>query len=129
MQHFVHYFLHFGFPFLIAFFFFKKEWKKVALILLATMLVDIDHLLATPIFDPHRCSFGFHPLHSYYAMGVYFFLLFLKKPYSIIGFGLLLHILTDFIDCLFMYNACNSCLENVPAKGILETISRLLFQL
>ena len=40
----------------------------------AVMLIDLDHLLATPIFDPARCSIGFHPLHSYYAIGVYFIL-------------------------------------------------------
>ena len=127
MQTFIHYFLHFGFPVLIAFFFFRKDWKKVAVILLATMLVDLDHLLANPIFDPNRCSFGFHILHSYYAIGFYIVLLFFKRPYNIIGLGLLLHMLTDFIDCLFMYNACKSCLENVPAKELLKTVSSLFF--
>ena len=32
--------------------------------MLATWLVDLDHLLAEPVFDPERCSVGFHPLHS-----------------------------------------------------------------
>ncbi|WP_272148568.1 DUF6122 family protein [Tenacibaculum aiptasiae] len=102
MQTFIHYFLHFGFPFILAYVFFKKEWKKVSLILLATMLVDLDHLLATPIFTPNRCSINFHPLHTYYAMIIYVLLLFFKKPFNIIGIGLLLHMLTDYIDCLFM---------------------------
>ncbi|KAB1153443.1 hypothetical protein F7018_16550 [Tenacibaculum aiptasiae] len=102
MQTFIHYFLHFGFPFILAYVFFKKEWKKVSLILLATMLVDLDHLLATPIFAPNRCSINFHPLHTYYAMIIYVLLLFFKKPFNIIGIGLLLHMLTDYIDCLFM---------------------------
>lgn len=127
MQTFIHYFLHFGLPVLIAFFFFRKDWKKVTVILLATMLVDLDHLLASPIFDPNRCSFGFHVLHSYYAIVFYIVLLFFKRPYNIIGLGLLLHMLTDFIDCLFMYNACSSCLENAPAKELLKTISSLFF--
>ncbi|WP_417800880.1 DUF6122 family protein [Tenacibaculum sp.] len=127
MQLFIHYFLHFGFPIIIAYLFFRKNWKKVALLLLATMLVDVDHLLVTPIFDPNRCSFGFHVLHSYYAIIMYALLLFLKRPYNIIGLGLLLHMLTDFIDCLFMYNACNSCLENAPARKLLEAISKLFF--
>lgn len=56
MQAFVHYFLHFGFPLVIAYVFFKKDWKKAYLILLATMLVDLDHLLADPIFAANRCS-------------------------------------------------------------------------
>jgi hypothetical protein len=55
-----HYFLHLIFPGIIAFVFYRKDWKKVYLILLATMLVDLDHLLADPIFDPNRGSIGFH---------------------------------------------------------------------
>lgn len=66
--------------------------------MLATMLVDLDHLLATPIFDPGRCSINFHPLHSYWAMLVYVLLLFFKKT-RIIAVGLLFHMLTDFQDC------------------------------
>lgn len=62
------------------------------------MLVDVDHLFATPIFDPDRCSIGFHPLHSYWAIAVYVALLFFKKT-RIIAVGLLFHMLTDYIDC------------------------------
>lgn len=102
MQLFIHYFLHLGFPLVIAFVCFRKDWKKTYLILLATMLVDADHLLATPIFQANRCSINYHPLHTYYAMIVYFVILFFKKPYRIIGIGLLFHMLTDFIDCLQM---------------------------
>ena len=64
------------------------------------MLVDLDHLLADPIFDPKRCSIGFHPLHSYVAIGLYPILLFFKKTRAV-GVGLLFHMLTDFIDCQF----------------------------
>ena len=32
------------------------------------MVIDVDHLLADPIYDPDRCSIGFHPLHSHAAM-------------------------------------------------------------
>lgn len=67
--------------------------------MLGTMLVDLDHLLANPIFDPSRCSIGFHPLHSYYAIAVYFILLLFPKS-RIIAVGLLFHMLTDYIDCL-----------------------------
>ncbi len=66
--------------------------------MLATMLVDVDHLLASPIFDSGRCSINFHPLHTYWAMGVYVVLLFFKKT-RIIAVGLLFHMLTDYIDC------------------------------
>ena len=126
MQTFVHYFLHLIFPFFIAFVFFRKEWKKVYLILLATMLVDLDHLLATPIFEANRCSIQFHPLHTYYAMGVYGLLLFFRKPFNIIGIGLLFHMLTDLIDCLWMYTNCKSCFADSPAFELLSAISRLL---
>ncbi|MDP2686163.1 MAG: DUF6122 family protein [Aequorivita sp.] len=98
LQTFVHYTLHLLVPGLIAFIFFRKEWKKAWLIMLATMLVDVDHLLATPLFDPTRCSINFHPLHTYWAMGVYVLLLFFKKT-RIIAVGLLFHMLTDYIDC------------------------------
>ena len=72
----LHYFLHLGFPLLIAYVFFKSHWKQAYLILLATMLVDLDHLLANPVFQADRCSINFHPLHTYYAMLGYVILLF-----------------------------------------------------
>ncbi len=93
-----HYSFHFIFPAFIAFYFFKKDWKKVYLIFISMMLIDLDHLLANPIFDPNRCSINFHPLHSYIAIGFYFILLIWKKT-RVIGIGLLLHILADTIDC------------------------------
>ena len=67
----------------------------------ATMLVDLDHLLAEPIFSASRCSIGFHPLHSYLAIGTFIVLAFYRKT-RILAVGLLLHMLTDFIDCLWM---------------------------
>lgn len=126
MQHFTHYFLHLVFPFLIAFIFFRKDWKRVYFILLATMLIDLDHLFANPIFQRNRCSINFHPLHTYYAAIGYFVLLFLKKPLNIIGIGLLLHLITDFIDCVFTYSSCKSCLNNAPAIKLIEGISKII---
>ncbi|MEM6542924.1 MAG: DUF6122 family protein, partial [Bacteroidota bacterium] len=89
-------------PLGIAYVLFKAEWKKAYLILIATMLVDLDHLIATPIFQADRCSINFHPLHTYYAMIVYVGVLFLRKPFNIIGVGLLFHMLTDALDCWMM---------------------------
>ena len=94
----VHYSLHFLVPLSISYFFFKDKWKKVYLIFLLSMLIDLDHLLANPIFDPNRCSINFHPLHSYIAVGFYCLGLFLKKT-RILCIALLFHILTDLIDC------------------------------
>lgn len=101
VQFIVHYGLHFIFPGLIAYIFFKNQWKKAWLIMIATMLVDLDHLLATPIFEASRCSIGFHPLHSYPAIGLYWVLVFIPQV-RIIAIGLLFHMLTDYQDCLWM---------------------------
>lgn len=96
-----HYFLHLIFPGFIALVFYREDWKKVYFILLATMLVDLDHLFANPVFDPLRNSIGFHILHSYYAIAVYFLMLFFKGNIRIIAIGLLFHMLTDFQDYYF----------------------------
>ncbi len=103
MQQVVHYFFHLVFPLGIAFIFYKPKWKKSYLILLLTMLVDLDHLLADPVFDSSRCSIGFHPLHSYTAIIIYAILLFHPKL-RVIAIGLLMHMVTDGIDCLFNIN-------------------------
>jgi hypothetical protein len=94
----IHYSFHFIVPAIIAVAFFKENWKKVYLIFIATMFIDVDHLLANPIFDQNRCSINFHPLHSYVAIAIYFLLLIWKKS-RILALGLLLHILADTIDC------------------------------
>lgn len=100
LQFLVHYSLHLLFPGLISWFFFHEQWKKAWLIMLATMLVDLDHLLATPIFEAGRSSIGFHPLHSYYAITIYFIMALFPKL-RIVAIGLLFHMLTDFQDCLW----------------------------
>ncbi len=97
----IHYSLHFLFPGILAYFLFPKIWKKAWLIMILTMIIDLDHLLATPIFDPHRCSINFHPLHSYFAGFIYFLMLFLKTT-RIMAVGLLFHLITDALDCLWL---------------------------
>ncbi len=97
----IHYGFHFLIPLGIALIFFPKQWKKVYLIFIGAMLIDLDHLLADPVFDPNRCSIGFHFLHGIYAIIGYSILLFLKKT-RIIGIALLWHILTDQLDCWMM---------------------------
>jgi hypothetical protein len=102
MQQVVHYFLHLVFPLGVVFIFYRHTWKKSYFILLSTMLVDLDHLFADPVFDPSRCSIGFHPLHSYTAILVYVLLLLHPKT-RIVGIGLLMHMATDAIDCFSEY--------------------------
>lgn len=69
--------------------------------MVSTMVVDLDHLLATPIFDPNRCSLGCHPLHTWPAIGVYLVLAAVPKM-RLIGLGLLIHMALDGLDCLWM---------------------------
>ncbi len=97
----IHDILHFLIPALVAYFGFKENRLRVFLIMMATMAVDLDHLLADPIYDPSRCSINFHPLHSYAAIGVYCILPFFSKL-RLIGIGLLIHMALDFIDCVWM---------------------------
>ena len=71
--------------------------------MLCTMLIDLDHLLAQPIFDPDRCSLGFHPLHTWWAAIIYGGLLLLPSwKWRAVGTGCVLHLCTDGIDCLLM---------------------------
>lgn len=98
LQFVVHYGMHFIVPLGITFLFYRNKLWKVYFIFLLAMLIDLDHLLADPIFDPNRCSIGFHPLHSYIAIAAYVGMLFFNKT-RIIGLALLWHILTDWVDC------------------------------
>lgn len=97
----LHYGIHFIAPIVIGYFFYKEQRLRAIIILLAAILIDLDHLLATPIFEANRCSINFHPLHTYWAMAIYISLLFFKKT-RIFGIALLLHMLADFVDCLFI---------------------------
>lgn len=84
-----------------------------------TMLVDVDHVFACKhfledagwtgflhlldcpdLYVADRCSIGFHPLHSYAAIGVYVLMLFVPWL-RVIATGLLFHMVTDFQDCLW----------------------------
>jgi len=95
----VHYGIHFLVPIAIAFLFFPKEKRLwVLFILLAGIAIDIDHLLADPIFDSQRCSIGFHPLHSYWSIIVYVSMVLFKKT-RLIGMALTIHIIADLADC------------------------------
>lgn len=101
LQPLAHYGCHFFLPLFIALAWYKSNWKFVYFIMLLGILIDLDHLLTDPIFDPNRCSINFHPLHTYYAMVVYIALLLIKKT-RLLGIGLIIHIVADFVDCSFM---------------------------
>ena len=102
LQAIIHYSLHFLVPGMIAYIFFKNQWKKAWLIFVLTMLVDVDHLWSNPIFEAGRCSINFHFLHSYIAIAIYAVVFIFSKKnslFKLISLGLLFHMLTDFIDC------------------------------
>ena len=94
----IHILLHFLIPAVVVWLFFKKEWKFAYLVMASTMLVDLDHLLANPVYDPARCSIGFHPLHGFLAMALYVTLCFFPKT-RYAGIGLVIHMILDAIDC------------------------------
>jgi len=94
-----HILLHFLVPMLVAVLFYRDKWFKAMLIMWLTMLVDLDHLLADPIYDPDRCSIGFHPLHQPVMIVLYGLLLVHPKT-RLVGWGLLIHMTLDGLDCL-----------------------------
>ena len=96
----LHILLHFVVPLLVALVYDKQRWFKIWLLMCATMLVDLDHLLATPIYDANRCSINFHPLHSYWMIGLYAMMLIPKKV-RVVVMGLLIHMALDWQDCLY----------------------------
>jgi hypothetical protein len=64
---------------------------------MATMVVDIDHLWANPIYDPDRCSIGFHLLHQPEFIALYLVLAMIPKM-RLIGIGCLVHMALDGIE-------------------------------
>jgi len=90
--------LHFLAPAVLTGLFYRKKWKIAYLLMIATMLVDIDHIFANPIYDPNRCSIGFHPLHELWFIGLYVALCFIPKT-KLVGIGLSVHMALDAIDC------------------------------
>jgi len=109
----LHIALHFLVPALIVALFFRKRWWQSYLWLLAGLAIDIDHLLASPVYDPLRCSIGFHPLHTWPAVLVY--LAFLLHPRTrLLGIGLFVHLLLDAGDCLQMPDGADKLRAFLP---------------
>ena len=99
--HIIHYAFHLLVPFVFGKLFWKENWWKASLIMVGTMGIDLDHLLADPIFEPSRCSIGFHPLHTQWAGGVYGGLLAIPSwKWRAVAVGCLWHLCTDAIACM-----------------------------
>ena len=101
-KEFLHYGIHFILPVLVALLFYPRNRLWALFVLLSGILIDLDHLLARPIFDPDRCSIGFHPLHTYWAITVYALLLVFPKT-RIYGLALMIHVLADITDCYYPF--------------------------
>ncbi|WP_207681024.1 DUF6122 family protein [Desulfonema magnum] len=97
----IHLSLHFIIPGIVARSAFAERWKNAWFVMVLTMAVDFDHFLADPVYNPGRCSIGFHPLHSYLAIFVYMILTVTPKT-RLVGLGLLIHMALDGIDCIWM---------------------------
>ena len=94
----IHILLHALVPLAIAFATGRDEWRSRFAWMMAGMVIDLDHLLADPIYDPARCSIGFHPLHTTIPIVAYVALALWPKT-RWFGVGLCLHVLLDAIDC------------------------------
>jgi hypothetical protein len=113
----IHIALHFAVPFVVAFIFYNQRWSNATMIMILTLIVDVDHLLADPIYDPNRCSIGFHPLHTAIPILFYFLMFLIPLLYKkiskktdisplvqvihLLGLGLMIHMFLDWTDCLF----------------------------
>jgi hypothetical protein len=92
---------HFLVPALVARFGFGERRLRAWLVLVSTMVVDLDHLLAVPVYDPDRFSLGFHPLHAWVLQPVYVMLALWPRT-RLVGLGLVLHMVLDGADGLWM---------------------------
>ena len=111
MRPFIHLALHFIVPILVAIRFYADRWRSAFAVMLGAFVIDLDHLLADPIYDPSRCGVGFHPLHSDAALAVYLLLVVIPGAprLRLIGLGLIIHVLLDGVDCVWI------ALERCPA--------------
>ena len=97
----LHITLHFIVPAIVARIGYRDRWRSAYLIMMVTMVVDLDHLLADPFYDPNRCSIGFHPMHGTVPIMIYIAMCAVPKL-RVVGIGLVIHMLLDGLDCVVM---------------------------
>ncbi|MDX1704664.1 MAG: DUF6122 family protein [Altererythrobacter ishigakiensis] len=99
----MHYSGHWLAPFVFAAIIWRSQWIRAGFVIAASNLIDLDHFLADPIFDPNRCSIGFHLLHGWEAGIVYMLLLGVPKWWvRALALGALWHLAVDYRDCVMM---------------------------
>jgi hypothetical protein len=99
----VHLLLHLLVPAAVAGVFFRQNFYRAWFTMVATVIVDVDHLLADPVYDPGRCSIGYHPLHQFPAIAAYAAMSVWPKL-RLLGIGLMIHMALDGVDCVWMQN-------------------------
>jgi hypothetical protein len=97
----LHLALHLAVPGAVAWLAFRPRWQRAWLLMLLGWLIDLDHLLADPVYDPDRCSIGYHPLHTAPAAAG-FALLLIPRPTRLVGLGIAIHLGLDALDCVLM---------------------------
>ncbi|MET0289128.1 MAG: DUF6122 family protein [Pseudoxanthomonas sp.] len=100
----IHLLLHAAVPALLAALFWRGSFLHAWGWMLLGWLIDLDHLLADPVYAANRCSIGFHPLHTTPAIMVYGALAVPART-RLLGIGLLVHIALDALDCWWMHHA------------------------
>jgi len=106
----IHLVLHVLVPALIAAIFARGRVAWAFIIMMATMAVDLDHLLAVPIYAANRCSIWFHPLHTGLPIIIYGLMMCWpligkgnkSRLIGWVGTGLVIHMALDALDCLWM---------------------------
>ncbi|WP_324827517.1 DUF6122 family protein [Qipengyuania zhejiangensis] len=101
LQPVLHYGGHWLVPFAFAFLVWREDWLRAGLVAALANLVDLDHLLAVPIFDPHRCSIGYHLLHGWEAAFGFALIAAVPRWWArALGLGALWHLAVDYGDCI-----------------------------
>ena len=97
----LHYGGHWLVPFALGWLFWRENWLRAGFVIATANLIDLDHLLADPIFDPGRCSIGFHLLHGWIAAFAFAAMLLVTRWWvRALGFGALWHLAVDYGDCV-----------------------------
>lgn len=97
----LHLVLHIAVPAAVARLCWPERWMRALGVMLCAMLIDLDHLLASPVYDPDRCSLQTHLLHGPGPLALYLLMLAFPRL-RMLAAGLLIHLALDGTDCLAM---------------------------